>query len=102
MTMADIDKLLARAQVGLAFLVAGGFLLILTVLLFHSTQLTQPVVGIATSLLGVLGTIFTLQMNYFFARHRPQSLPEPNGSGVSQPSNPTSPVTPAPSSESKS
>lgn len=74
--MNDVDKLLARAQVGLAFLVAMGFLAILGVLLFHGATLSSTAVTIVTGLLSVLGTIFTLQMNYFFARHRPQGLPD--------------------------
>lgn len=80
--MNDIDRLLARAQVGLAFLTAIGFFVLLGILLFHGFALNQAVTDIVTSLLGVLGTIFTLQMNYFYARHRPQT-------GEPVPTNPT-------------
>lgn len=85
--MNDVDKLLARAQVWLAVLVACGFLGLLFVLLFHSVELTAAGTTIVTGLLSVLGTILTLQMNFFYARHRSpsQALPDPPDQ------NPTSP-----------
>ena len=85
MNSGDTDKLLAHAQIGLAFLIAIGFLAMLGILLFHSTTLTTEGTTIVTGLLSVLGTILTLQMNFFFARHRPaaQTLPDDpdNGNG---------------------
>lgn len=71
------DLMLARAQVGLAYLLAGGFLGILGILLFHSSTMSATEVTILTGLLSVLGTILTLVMNYFFARQRPPTLPDP-------------------------
>lgn len=74
--MNEIDSMLAKAQVGLAFLFAIGFLLILAVLIFYQTNLTPTVTTILTSLLSVFVTILTLQSNYFFARQRPPGLPD--------------------------
>jgi len=78
--MSEIDRLLARAQVGLAFLFAVGFILILAVLLLSLTgvkELPASTNALLTGLLGVFGTIITLQQNYFFARQRPHGLPDP-------------------------
>jgi hypothetical protein len=73
----NVDLMLARAQIGLAFLFAIGFLVILGVLIFYQANLTPTVTTILTSLLSVFVTILTLQSNYFFARTRPPTLPDP-------------------------
>jgi hypothetical protein len=89
--MNSVDKLLAWAQVTLAGIVAFGFLGVLAALLYiaqHPVNLQQTIITMLTGLLATLGTIFTLQMNYFFARHRPQGLPDPtngNGNGDAHP-----------------
>ena len=69
--MNQIDLLLARAQVGLAFLAMIGFLAILGILIFYQSQLTPTTTTVLTGLLSVFGTILTMMMNYFFARQRP-------------------------------
>lgn len=76
-----IDQLMAKAQIGLAFLIALGFLTILGALLYvatHPMPLQGAVVTLLTGLLSVLGTILTLQMNYFFARHRTSAVLDPS------------------------
>lgn len=77
--MNDVDRLLARAQVGLAFLFAVAFIIVLLVLLLSLTgvkELPAAINALLTGLLGVFGTIITLQQNYFFARQRPPALPD--------------------------
>lgn len=85
--MTDTDKLIARAQVGLAFLFALAFIVVLLVLLVSLTgvkELPAAINALLTGLLGVFGTILTLQQNYFFARQRPPTVPDP----VDRPSSP--------------
>ncbi len=79
--MDTTDTLLARAQVGLAFLLAFGFIGVLFTLIFYKPADTT----ILTNMLVVLGTLLTLQMNYFFARHRPATS---NGDDDAPPQNP--------------
>lgn len=71
MNSCDRDLILARAQVGLAFFFAGGFLGCLVILFFNHATMTPQELTIVTGLTGVLGTIVTQQSGYFFARQRP-------------------------------
>jgi hypothetical protein len=91
------DLLLARAQVGLGFMILFGFLAILAALLFHTGTMSSTEVTILTGLLSVLGTILTLVMNFFFARQRPPTLPDPTttSSTTTTTTTPTLPVSPA-------
>lgn len=71
--MTDVDKLLARAQVSLALLTLIAFVGLIFALLFHQTAQISGHHDVIIGLLSGLGTVLTLQMNYFFARHRSQS-----------------------------
>jgi hypothetical protein len=73
----NIDSLLARAQVGLCFLTTFGFFGLLTVLIFWHKDMNTQAVTILTGLVSVLGTIWTMQMQFFFSRTRHQALPDP-------------------------
>ena len=75
--MNEVDRLLARAQVGLATFCALGIFGLVFVLLLHHTDLNSTIVTIITSIISVLATVFTLQQNFFFARIRPPALPDP-------------------------
>jgi hypothetical protein len=75
--MYDVDKILARAQVGLAFLFATGFFALLFMLLLYHRELSSTELTILTGLVSVLGTLLALMMNFFFARTRPAALPDP-------------------------
>jgi len=86
--MSDLDLLTARAQIGLAFAVLVAFVGLIYALLFHPTAPNVSahhdlIIGLTSS----LGTVFTLQMNFFFARHRPD--------GSANPPIPTQPAQPA-------
>jgi hypothetical protein len=77
-----------RAQIGLAFATMAAFVGLIYALLFHPTAANATghhdlIIGLTSG----LGTVFTLQMNYFFARHRPD--------GSVNPPIPTQPVIPA-------
>lgn len=74
----DMDLLLARAQVFLAVLFAAGFLALLAALMFLRSEMSPTVLTTVTTMLTVLGTLLTLQMNFFFARQRPHALPDPS------------------------
>ena len=75
--MYDVDKILARAQVGLAFLFAMGFFGLLFALLLFHRDMSATELTILTGLVSVLGTLLALMMNFFFARTRPAALPDP-------------------------
>src|ERR1039457_4263256 len=75
--MYDVDKILARAQVGLAFLFAIGFFGLLFALLLFHRDMSATELTILTGLVSVLGTLLALMMNFFFARTRPAALPDP-------------------------
>jgi hypothetical protein len=75
--MNNVDTMLARAQVGLAFLFALGFFALLGVLLMVHREMTPTELTILTGLVSVLGTLLALMMNFFFARTRPAALPDP-------------------------
>lgn len=85
----QVDVLLARAQVGLAFFFSLGFLTLLFVLIFFRRDMSPPESQILTGLLAVLGTIVTQQSAYFFARHRQPTSADSEDDG---PLGPPSPV----------
>jgi len=74
----DIDLLLARAQVTLAILFAVGFFAVLAAMLLIHKDMTATELTIFTSLVGVLGTMEALILNFFFSRTRPAALPDPS------------------------
>lgn len=77
--MNQVDVLLARAQVGLAFFFAAAFVAVLIMLFMGIAgiaALPESAIQLLVGMAGVLGTIVTLQQNYFFARHRAPSAPE--------------------------
>lgn len=74
----DMDLLLARAQVYMALLFGAGFIALLAGLLFLHSEMTNTTLTIVTTMLTVLGTLLTLQMNFFYARQRPHALPDPS------------------------
>lgn len=72
--MNDSDLLLAKAQVGLAVLMAIGFLATLFTLVAVHNTLAPVENSLLSGLTGVLGTIVTQQSGYFFARQRPHAI----------------------------
>ena len=88
--MNDTDHLLARAQVSLSHIMAGGFLAVIFVLIFFHAMLDDTSKTLLTGLAGVLGTIVTQQSGYWFQRQRPHTPTDdnsnptqaPQGSGV--------------------
>jgi len=71
--MSNLDLLVAKAQIWLASVFSIGFLGCLFVLIFFHQQMTQLGITLVTGLTGVLGTVVTQIVAYFFARHRPAS-----------------------------
>lgn len=92
-----IQILLAKAQIRLAHWTLTAFVLLLGGLIaaiyFPAPgTLQQALITMLTGLTATLATILTLQMNYFFARHRPDNVPEPPGNGNGVPSAPVPPA----------
>lgn len=82
MKHADVEILLAQAQVRMAFLFAFGFIGLLVLLILYHREMTSIEVNVVTSLLSVFGTVLALQQNFLFARSRPQALPDPGTTTV--------------------
>jgi hypothetical protein len=51
-------------------------------LVFFHSNLSETANTLLTGLLGVFGTVLTLQQNYFFARHRPASTDDETSGGA--------------------
>lgn len=74
---ADVDLLLARAQVWVIVMFSVGFFGVLFFLMVYHGTMTSTEVTILTGLLSSLATIIALQQNFMFARTRPAALPDP-------------------------
>lgn len=90
MKQEDLDLLLARAQVVMAFLFAVLIFALLFVLIFLHDQISGAALTIITSVIASLITVLTLQQNFFYARQRPAALPDPT---LAAPGAPTLTVT---------
>ena len=99
MKQTDVDLILARAQVAMAFLFAILLFTILAALLYllaTNAPLNSAILTIIGSVIASLITVLTLQQNFFYARQRPSALPDPNsppGSGTLTVSTTTTPTT---------
>jgi hypothetical protein len=69
--------MLARAQISLALLFTVGFFAVLAAMLLVKKDMSATELTIFTGLVGVLGTMLALILNFFFSRARPQALPDP-------------------------
>jgi uncharacterized membrane-anchored protein len=89
---ADVDYLLAWAQIGLAFLFAICIFALVFVLIFFNASISATALTIITTVITALVTILTLIANFFYARTRPAALPDPSTTTTST----TTTTTPAP------
>lgn len=97
--MNRIDLMLARAQIGLAFFFGLAFVsavLMLMLSIAHVVDLPNGANALLTGMAATLGTIVTLQQNYFFARHRPGSTVDPADDGTPAPPVPSTSGAPTP------
>jgi hypothetical protein len=67
----DNTRLTMWAQIALAFLLVGGTLAVLIILLMRHIEITQQALTLITSILGSLVAMAAAAVAYFFARHRP-------------------------------
>lgn len=92
----NTDTLLAKAQIGLAFVAILGLMALTAVLIFYPGTLDDKpmtlVVTLATGLLAIAGQC----VSFFVARHRPLNgaIPDPNGQDVSVSTSSTTTSTP--------
>jgi ribose/xylose/arabinose/galactoside ABC-type transport system permease subunit len=86
------DLMLAWAQIILAFFFTVGIFGLVYFLLISKTETPPAILTIAGSVIASLITVLTLQMNYFFARQRPPTLPDPSLTSTTT----TTTTTPAP------
>jgi hypothetical protein len=76
-TSQKADMLLAWAQILLAFLFTAGIFSLVFFLLLSKNPPTGSALTIVGGVISALITVLTLQQNYFFARQRPPTLPDP-------------------------
>lgn len=67
------DTVIARAQIGLAYLYAVAFLADLTYLIVSMPELTEAAKILLLPMLGWLGALVQQHSSYFFARQRPDT-----------------------------
>lgn len=92
MKQTDVDLMLAKAQIGLAFLFALCIFALVFVLIFFNGSIGATALTIITSVITALVTILTLIANFFFSRSRHAALPDPTTTTTST----TTTTTPAP------
>ena len=73
---------MARAQIGLTVVLLLAIIGITVGLMFFRSSMAQSTVSTATNIILVLTTLLTLSWNFFFARQRPNTLPDPNSPGA--------------------
>lgn len=79
------DLMLARAQIALTFVLLSAIITMVAGLIFFHNVMTDKTVSTVTNLLMLLGTLLTLSWNYFYARQRPQALPDPSTTTITTP-----------------
>ena len=92
MKQADVDLMLAKAQILFAGMMLFGIFALVFLLIFFHGDMTTTAVTIITSVITALVTILTLMMNFFYARARPAALPDPSTTSTTT----TTTTTPAP------
>lgn len=77
------DVVLAHAQIWLTAILLLAIIALLFAMVFFRNQMSDRVFSIVASVFTALVTLLTLSWNYFFARQRPNSLPDqpPNNTG---------------------
>lgn len=78
------DATTARAQIGLAYMYGSGFLLVLAALILAPPNVNEFVKSMLLTMLGYLGALVQQQSSYFFARQRPDGMPDPARTTVDQ------------------
>lgn len=78
--MGQLDLLMAKAQIAMAFLFMAGIFGLVFVLIFFQSNMTTVITTIIGSIIAALVTVLTLQQNFFFARQRPPSADSPPAS----------------------
>lgn len=72
------DTVLVYAQIGLTVILLSAIIGIVAALFFLKGRIEPSTQSTATNIILVLTTLLTLSWNYFFARQRPNALPDPN------------------------
>jgi hypothetical protein len=71
-----LDALIARSQVWLSMITLFAFIGLIFALIFNQPAALGTHHDLVVGLTSSLGTVFTLQMNFWFARHR-AGVPDP-------------------------
>lgn len=68
------DNSTQKAQIGLSYLYACGFLIVLMTLILLRRALDEFTKSVLLTMLGYLGALVQQQSSYFFARQRPETV----------------------------
>lgn len=77
--MKDMDRMIGRAQIALAFFFAIAFIGLLAVLLIYSHEIADTTRELIKDMMQALLMILSTQTAFFFARSRPPADPPPPG-----------------------
>ena len=100
--MTDLDLLIGRTQRNLTYVYWLLFSGVLAALIFIPRPLDDSTKTLLITFAGILGTLVTMQNQFWFARARAAGVPDPSTTTVSTPAGPESgstvsvAVTPAP------
>jgi hypothetical protein len=76
--MNQADLMLARTQMWMIFIYTICIFGLVFALIFFHSHMDSVEITILTNITSVLLTVLVLQNNFFFARQRPQALPDPS------------------------
>jgi hypothetical protein len=88
-----LDHLIAKTQRNITYVYCGLFGGALAALIFLKKPLDESTKTILITLLGVLGTLITMQNQFWFARQRTAGVPDPSPTTVIQTGGPNAPTT---------
>lgn len=91
--MNELDHLIARTQRNITYAYWALFGGALAALIFLKKPLDESTKTILITLLGVLGTLITMQNQFWFARQRTAGVPDPSPTTVIQTGDPNAPTT---------
>lgn len=72
------DVVMARAQIGLTLILLAAIICLTVSLVFFHNEMTDRTFSLISGTNVSLVTLLTLSWNYFFARQRPETLPDTN------------------------
>ncbi len=92
--MKDLDTLIANTQRNLTYVYWLLFAAVLGTLLFLPRPLDESIKTLLITLAGILGTLVTMQNQFWFSRPRVAGIPDPATTTTTTVTTPSTPVKP--------